>query len=87
MHNDISKLDYLLHKINKPVVCTKCSEEFIQSASDARSLQEYTKLDVGFSDRGFQVWCRRHELNVCHFNFNGNVPEVDFRCLEKKSQK
>ena len=87
MTNDISELEYLLFNINKPVVCTKCSDEFIEGSTDAKSLQEYTKLDVGFSDRGFQVWCRRHELNVCHFNFDGQKPEVDFRCLERKDPK
>ena len=87
MTDDISELGYLFYNINKPVVCTKCSDEFVEGSTDAKSLQEYTKLDVGFTDRGFQVWCRRHELNVCHFNFNGLKPEVDFRCLEKKETK
>ena len=87
MTDDIGELGYLLYNINKPVVCTKCSDEFVEGSTDAKSLQEYTKLDVGFTDRGFQVWCRRHELNVCHFNFNELKPEVDFRCLEKKETK
>ena len=87
MTNDISELEYLLYKINKPVVCTKCSDEFVRGSTDAKSLQEYTKVDVGFSDRGFQIWCRRHELNICHFNFEGLKPEADFRCLEKKGSK
>ena len=87
MTNDISELEYLLYKINKPVVCAKCSEEFVGGLTDAKSLQEYTKLDVGFTDRGFQIWCRRHELNVCHFNFDSFKPEADFRCLQKKGFK
>ena len=87
MTNDIAELEYLLYKINKPVVCTKCSDEFVGGSTDAKSLQEYTKVDVGFTDRGFQIWCRRHELNICHFNFEGLEPEADFRCLEKKVSK
>ena len=87
MTNDIRELENLLYKINKPVACAKCSEEFVGGLTDAKSLQEYTKLDVGFTDRGFQIWCRRHELNVCHLNFVGFKPEADFRCLEKKGSK
>ena len=49
--------------------------------SDSESLQEYSKLDVGFTNIGLQVWCRRHEINVCHIDFEGNELESDFRCL------
>mgnify|MGYP006188411573 CR=1 FL=1 len=84
MSEDIKNLEYLLYKIKEPVVCTKCSDEFIAGTTDARSMQEYMKVDLGFSDRGFQVWCQRHQVNVCHINFENKKPDVDFRCLEKK---
>ena len=84
--SDISKLEYLLNKIKKPIVCLKCSDEFMQGNTDSISLQEYLKIDVGFTDRGLQIWCQRHQLNVCHINFGGYDLETDFRCLEKKKK-
>ena len=81
---DVAKLDYLLNKIKEPIVCVKCSNEFLSGQTDRKSLQEYSKIDVGFTERGLQVWCQRHQLNICHINFDGKKLETDFRCLEQK---
>ena len=81
---NISELEYLLYQIKEPIVCVKCSDEFENGLSDAASLQNYCRLDVGFTKRGLQIFCRRHELNVCHLNFNNQKIDADFRCLEKK---
>ena len=81
---DVAKLDYLLNKIKEPIVCLKCSNEFLSGKTDSKSLQEYSKIDVGFTKRGLQIWCQRHQLNICHINFDGKKLESDFRCLEKK---
>lgn len=32
---------------------------------------EYAQLEVGSTLYGFQVWCRRHEVNVIHADFEG----------------
>ena len=82
--NDIQQLDYLLNKIKKPVVCVKCSDEFQSGKTDHYSLQDYLKIDAGFTERGLQIWCQRHQVNVCHIDFKGHKLETDFRCLEKK---
>ena len=82
---DIAKLDYLFNKIKEPIVCVKCSHEFLSGQTDSKSLQEYSKIDVGFTERGLQIWCQRHQLNICHINFDGKKLETDFRCLEKKN--
>ena len=77
------KLSYLLYNINKPIVCVKCADEFSSGSTDHKSLQLYSNLDVGFTDRGLQIWCRRHKVNVCHLKFEETQTEADFRCLEK----
>ena len=87
LEQDIGKLSYLLNQIKEPIVCVKCSDEFMTGQTDAKSLQDYSRIDVGFTERGIQLWCQRHEINICHINFNGQKPEVDFRCLEKKKIK
>lgn len=35
------------------------------------SSSEYSQLEVGSTVYGFQVWCRRHEVNVIHADFEG----------------
>lgn len=72
----------LLHRITHPIVCAKCSEEVLQGLSNGLSMQDYAALDIGFTDVGIQVWCRRHNINVCHVDFQGNRLPADFRCFE-----
>ena len=64
-------------------MCSKCEEEFLAGITDSRTLQDYTKLDVGFTESGLQVWCRRHDTNVVHIDFEGRKLKADFRCLER----
>lgn len=74
--------DRLLNSIKQQVVCSKCESEYMAGYTDASSLQNYSKLDIGFSDIGIQVWCHRHDVNVVHIDFDGNKLQADFRCLE-----
>jgi hypothetical protein len=77
-------MKHLLHSITDPVVCAKCADEYTSGATDAASLRDYSRVDVGFTDQGIQVWCRRHDLNVVHVDFEDARPNADFRCLERK---
>lgn len=77
-------MQHLLYSIKEPVVCSRCADEFERGGTEAVSLREYTVLDVGFTDMGMQVWCRRHDTNVVHIDFDGVRPAADFRCLERK---
>lgn len=77
-------MDHLLNKIKEPLVCSQCFDEMSKGLTDKASLQDYALFDVGFTDMGIQVWCRRHDLNVVHIDFDGMTPEADFRCLHKK---
>lgn len=36
-----------------------------------QSPREWTSVEVGFTPLGIQVWCKRHECNVCHVDFEG----------------
>ena len=44
-----------LNKIKEPIVCVKCSNEFTVGQTDSISLQDYQKVDVGFTERGLQI--------------------------------
>ena len=32
---------------------------------------DYQRLEIGSTPLGFQVWCRRHDVNVIHADFEG----------------
>ena len=63
------------------VVCSKCADE-LAALSPPQSLQDYAAIDVGFTDYGIQVWCRRHKANIVHIDFQGAKMPADFRRLE-----
>ncbi len=77
-------LDHLFRRITHPIVCAKCEAEHLGGLCDAASLRDYAALEAGFTTRGLQIWCKRHDVNVCHIDFEGRRLEADFRCLEKK---
>ena len=79
-------LQNLNNNIKNQIVCAKCEAEYIAEKPINTSLQEYSLLDVGFTDVGLQVWCRRHNVNVVHVDFGGNKLKADFRALETKIQ-
>ena len=70
--------------VTQPVVCVKCADEVASGAAGETSLQAWAMLEVGFTAHGFQVWCRRHDANIVHVDFDGARPRADFRCLEPK---
>ena len=75
-------LEVLQNGIEQNIICSKCETEFLLGSTDSRSLQDYSRLDIGFTSIGVQVWCRRHDVNVVHIDFAGQKPTADFRCIE-----
>lgn len=55
------------NEITAYVHCQQCLEELPRNTSP----HEWGQLEVGFSAAGLQVWCKRHEFNVMHINFEG----------------
>ncbi|MED5324312.1 MAG: hypothetical protein VYB91_05810, partial [Pseudomonadota bacterium] len=60
----------------------KCVKE-VADIEPKISLQEYAAIDVGFTNWGLQIWCRRHQVNIVHIDFGGAQLPADFRRLEK----
>ena len=54
----------LQYGITEPLVCS--AVKLNSPREMMRSLRNYMRLDVGFTAYGVQVWCQRHERNVCH---------------------
>jgi hypothetical protein len=53
--------------------CGLCIEEIkeIADREGTASPREYAQLEVGWTELGLQVWCKRHEVNVIHIDFEG----------------
>lgn len=74
-------LEALALSIDNYIACQKCADE-LAGLSPPQSLQEYAQIDVGFTALGVQVWCRRHQTNIVHIDFQGHRLPADFRRLE-----
>ena len=46
--------------------CKKCSAPSDMSPSD------YQNIEAGWTEDGLQVWCKRHDLNIIHIDFEGH---------------
>jgi hypothetical protein len=60
--------------INAFFHCSLCLEEVMkiaESSGQSQSPSTYQRLEVGSTDIGIQIWCRRHEANVLHLDFGG----------------
>jgi len=53
--------------------CRHCLQDFKDMApgTDGESPSTYSQLEIGWTLLGIQVWCRRHECNVMHVDFEG----------------
>lgn len=53
--------------------CGKCVDEWKTHPEGAgvNSPKDFARLNVGWTQTGLQVWCVRHEVNVCHIDFEG----------------
>ena len=47
--------------------CAQCMKE---KPSDM-SPRDFASLEIGFTVLGIQVWCKRHEINIVHIDFQG----------------
>lgn len=57
------------------IPCNNCIETFIHCSECLQILppntspREWADLEVGFTPLGLQIWCKRHECNVVHIDF------------------
>ena len=48
--------------------CGLCMDEL----PSGETPQSYTMYEVGFTPQGIQIWCKRHDCNVVHLDFDGH---------------
>lgn len=55
------------NEIRAYLLCRLCVAEIPPD----ESAQSWSKLDIGWTVKGLQVWCARHDCNVMHMDFEG----------------
>ena len=53
--------------------CGLCIEE----KPDDVSPRDFAQFEIGYTWWGIQVWCRRHDCNVAHFDLKGKKIELN----------
>lgn len=55
--------------------CAKCLKEMPAGVSP----QTWSRLEVGWTAHGIQIWCKRHNINVLDLDFLGQkvVPHAE----------
>lgn len=48
--------------------CRKCLAEKPTGISP----RDWQQTEAGWTEKGFQVWCKRHECNIIHMDFEGH---------------
>ena len=53
--------------------CAKCLNEMPPDISP----RDWARLEAGWTEVGFQVWCKRHECNMINMDFEGQKHPAD----------
>lgn len=61
----ITDYDPRLNDIRLFMHCGQCLNERPADVSP----RDWASLEVGFTEKGIQVWCKRHNINVLHVDF------------------
>lgn len=65
--------------------CGKCLSE-CKNKEEIRTVQspkEYSKVSVGWTKKGMQVWCDRHNCNIVNIDFQGQKHPADITRRKK----
>lgn len=53
--------------------CRRC----LQERPDGTSPRDFSSLEVGWTEKGLQIWCKRHDMNVIHIELTAMEGEPD----------
>lgn len=69
--------------------CGLCGEEW-KNTEEIRTTQspsDYSRLGVGWTKEGLQIWCKRHDCNVMHIDFQGQKHPANMTRKATKKEK
>lgn len=52
--------------------CKKC----LESLPDGWSPREWVRIEAGWTVKGLQVWCVRHDMNIINIDLKGQKVEL-----------
>jgi hypothetical protein len=52
--------------------CKECLSELPKEESP----KSFQRIQVGFTQKGIQVWCVRHNINIVHLDFDGQKVKI-----------
>jgi hypothetical protein len=71
-----NKIDLYFH-------CRKCDEE---NKDRRQSMREFSRIGAGWTKKGFQVWCERHNCNIMSLDFRGQKIGIDTEGVDASEQ-
>ena len=76
------------NKIGSYLHCGKCLEEW-KNTEEIRtkvSPKDYARIQVGWTEKGLQVWCNRHDCNMINIDFQGQKHPANVTAKREKSK-
>lgn len=64
--------------------CGLCLQEPLPVGESRAS---WARLSVAWTERGFQVWCERHDVNVMHVDFEGHCHPANLTRLDNRPSR
>lgn len=63
--------------------CAKCIGELPVGTSP----KEFSRIEAGYTDRGIQVWCVRHNMNIVHIDLGQDHIGKQPQCAHTSHKK
>lgn len=59
------------NEIDRFFHCLHCANEWKNNKeiNTSQSPSDYSRIDVGWTKKGVQIWCKRHDKNIVHLDF------------------
>jgi hypothetical protein len=66
------------HAILCHTYCRRCMKDLVRlnATAPAQSIRDYSEIECGWTEHGFQVWCTRHNRNVLHIDLHFNKATI-----------
>lgn len=67
------------NNISSYIHCGLCFDEWNNDPiiSQNMSPAQYQKIQAGWTKKGLQIWCNRHDCNIIHIDFEGHKHTAD----------
>ena len=65
------ELDPLLNPRDNCIIAFLHCELCIKELPHGISPSDWASTEIGFTEVGIQMWCKRHDCNIIHINFEG----------------